>query len=147
MADFMDILAEAIGQTWGLTISTASQQKQIETIRLPRLPIEQSEIISRPFDKVSIDIADPLNLMKSRNRFILTMVDAATRWPEAVPLKGISTREVVEALFGIFSRLSMPKQILSDNGKQFVSNALQAMTIIGVVKMMSTPYIRNRMKC
>ncbi|GFO07524.1 Zinc finger protein [Plakobranchus ocellatus] len=38
------------------------------------------------------------------------MVDAATRWPEAVPLKGIGTREVAEALFGIFTRLGLAKQ-------------------------------------
>ncbi|GFO20135.1 gypsy retrotransposon integrase-like protein 1 [Plakobranchus ocellatus] len=72
---------------------------QIYGIRLLQLPIEQSEIISRPFDKVSINIAGPLDLKRSRNNFILTMVDAATRWPKAVPLKGICTREVAEALF------------------------------------------------
>ncbi|GFN91956.1 Zinc finger protein [Plakobranchus ocellatus] len=77
--------------------------------RLSRLPIEQSEITSRLFGKVSIDIAGPLNLTRSRNRFILTKVRPATRWPEAVPLKRISTREVAEALFGIFSRLGIPK--------------------------------------
>ncbi|GFN88893.1 gypsy retrotransposon integrase 1-like protein [Plakobranchus ocellatus] len=108
---------------------------QIYARRLFRLPIEQCEIISRPFDKISI--AGPMNLTRSRNRFILTMVDATTRWPEAIPLKGINTREVAEALFGIFSRLSIPKQVLSDNGKRFVSNAMQeAMTMMGVERIL-----------
>ncbi|GFO07819.1 gypsy retrotransposon integrase 1-like protein [Plakobranchus ocellatus] len=73
-----------------------------------KLATKATEIISRRFEKVSIDIAGPLNLTRSRNRFILTMVDAATRWPEAVPLKGFGTREVAEALFGIFSKLGIP---------------------------------------
>ncbi|GFO05452.1 Pol polyprotein [Plakobranchus ocellatus] len=67
------------------------------------------------------------------------MVDAATRWPETVPLKCICTREIAEALFGIFSRLGIPKQVLSDNGKQFVSNAMSMMGV-GVERMTSTPY-------
>ncbi|GFO06341.1 Pol polyprotein [Plakobranchus ocellatus] len=65
------------------------------------------------------------------------MVDAATRWPEAIPIKGISIREVAQALLGIFVKRGIPKQVLSDNGKQFVSNA---MNIMGIERMTSTPY-------
>ncbi|GFO05453.1 reverse ribonuclease integrase [Plakobranchus ocellatus] len=36
--------------------------------RLPLLPIEQSEITSRPFDKVAIDTAGPLNLTRTTKK-------------------------------------------------------------------------------
>ena len=69
-----------------------------------------------PFDKVAIDLIGPLypvtNLGK---RYILTLVDYATRYPEAVPLEKIVTETIAEALMGIFSRVGFPREILSDN--------------------------------
>ncbi|GFO35988.1 Pol polyprotein [Plakobranchus ocellatus] len=77
----------------------------------------------------------------SKNRFILTLVDAATRWPEAVPLKSISTTDVANALFNIFTRLGLPKEIVSDNGQQLVSKAMEeVMTMMGIQRRLSTLY-------
>ena len=53
------------------------------------------------------------------HRYILTLVDFATRYPKAVPLKNIDTETVAEALVDIFSRLGVPEEILSDLGTQF----------------------------
>jgi len=49
-------------------------------------------------------------------------VDYATRYPEAVALPGISTEEVAEAQCHVFSRVGVPRQVLSDQGFQFVSS-------------------------
>ena len=65
-------------------------------------PMGVSQIISQPFVKIAIDIIGPLNLTKTKNRYILTVVDLCTRWPEAIPLKNISTEDVQDALIGIF---------------------------------------------
>ncbi|GFO46495.1 hypothetical protein PoB_007300000 [Plakobranchus ocellatus] len=109
--------------------------------KLPSLPIQIADIIDRPFDKVAIDIVGPMMMSDSKNRFILTLVDAATRWPEAVPLKSISTTDVANALFNIFTRLGLPKEILSDNGQQLVSKAMEeVMTMMGIQRRLSTPY-------
>ncbi|GFN82032.1 gypsy retrotransposon integrase-like protein 1 [Plakobranchus ocellatus] len=100
-----------------------------------------ADIIDKPFDKVAIDIVGPMMMSDSKNRFILTLVDAATRWPEAVPLKSISTTDVANALFNIFTRLEVPKEILSDNGQQLVSKAMEeVMTMMGIQRRLSTPY-------
>ncbi|GFO36138.1 gypsy retrotransposon integrase-like protein 1 [Plakobranchus ocellatus] len=109
--------------------------------KLPNLPIQIADIIDRPFDKVAIDIVGPMMMSDSKNRFILTLVDAATRWPEAVPLKSISTTDVANALFNIFTRLGLPKEILSDNGQQLVSKAMEeVVTMMGIQRRLSTPY-------
>ena len=50
------------------------------------------------------------------NSYVLTLVDFATRYPETVPLKSITTEVVAEALMGIFSRLGVPNEILNDGG-------------------------------
>ena len=55
----------------------------------------------------------------------MTLVDFATRCPEAVPLKNIDTETVAEALVDIFSHLGAPEEILSDLGTQFVSECMK----------------------
>ena len=109
--------------------------------KLPRLPVQQADIVDRPFDKVAIDIVGPLTVTDNKYRYILTLIDTATRWPEAVPLREIRTTDVASALFNIFSRLGLPKQILSDNGQQLVSKAMsEVMEMMGIERKLSTPY-------
>ena len=68
------------------------------------------------------------------------MVDFSTRWPEAIPLKRTITENVAEALFDMFSRLGLPKVILSDNGRQLISDSMQeTMKMLGVeLKLLAT---------
>ena len=54
------------------------------------------------------------------HQYILTLVDYATRYPEATALKRIDTPTVFEALVDMFSRLGILEEILSDLGTQFV---------------------------
>ena len=109
--------------------------------KLPRLPVQQADIVDRPFDKVAIDIVGPLTVTDNKCCYILTLIDTATRWPEAVPLREIRTTDVASALFNIFSRLGLPKQILSDNGQQLVSKAMsEVMEMMGIERKLSTPY-------
>lgn len=48
-------------------------------------------------------------------------MDFSNRYPETIPLKGISTAEVTEAMIGLFVRIGIPKIMHSDNGKRFKS--------------------------
>ena len=94
-----------------------------------------------PFHKVSIDIVGPLKKSERGYLYILTVVDFATRWPEAVPLKETTTEHVAEALISIFSRVGIPSEILSDNGPQFISNLMsEVLKMMGIKHVFSTPY-------
>ena len=71
----------------------------------------------------------------------MTMVDFATRHPEAVPLKNIDTETVAEALVDIFSRLGVPEEILSDLGAQFVSECMKEVArLLSIKQLTTTPY-------
>ena len=60
-------------------------------------------------------------------RFVLVLVDYATRYPEAVPLRNISAKSVAQALFHIISRVGMPKEILTDQVKNiYVTHTARA---------------------
>ena len=77
--------------------------------------------ISRPFEKVVIDIVGPLPVTRKKNRYILTYIDLGTRYPDAVLLHVTTAKVVAEKLLYIMSRLSVPLDILSDRGANFMS--------------------------
>ncbi|GFS01734.1 Pol polyprotein [Elysia marginata] len=70
---------------------------------------------------INIDIVGPLP--KSCNqRYLITIIDRNTRWPEAIPIPNITTAECVQALVGGWiSRFGIPEDISSDRGSQFTS--------------------------
>ena len=85
-------------------------------------PFQCMPLIKEPFQRVVIYLVGPLPGTKNRYEYILTMVDMATRWADATPLRKITTDKVAEALCDIFTRVGFPKEIQSDRGQQFRSH-------------------------
>ena len=81
-------------------------------------------------------------MSEAGSRYILTVVDYATRYPpEAIALREITTEHVAEALYKIFSRVGLPAQILSDQGTQFVSGVMdEVMRLLSIERQASAPY-------
>jgi hypothetical protein len=44
----------------------------------------KTPIIREPFSKIAIDIVGPLSRTKKGNKYILTVIDEGTRYPEAI---------------------------------------------------------------
>ena len=42
-------------------------------------------IVTQPFKDVAVDIVGPFPIVVGGYKFMLTCIDSATRWPEAVP--------------------------------------------------------------
>ena len=64
--------------------------------------------MEEPFSRVAVDQIGRLSpVSDKRNRYVLTIVDYATRYPEAVPLAKIETEHVTE-LLDIFCRVGFP---------------------------------------
>ncbi|XP_042149070.1 uncharacterized protein LOC120843810 [Ixodes scapularis] len=93
-----------------------------------KAPLVKVPIIDTPFQKVAVDIVGPLNPRSAQgNRYILTMIDYATRYPDAVALPSIETERVAEALVQMFSRVGDPREVLSDRGTNFTSEVMKEM--------------------
>ena len=107
-----------------------------------KAPMEKMPIITEPFLKVTIDLIGPLSPPSERgHKYVLTLIDCATSFPEAIPLKNIDTISVAEALIKIFSRVGIPKQIHSDLGTQFVSDLMKEINrLLGIQPLFNTPY-------
>ena len=72
-------------------------------------------IVDTPFEQVAVDLIGPINPPSSEgHRYILTLVDYGTRYPEAVPLKNATSETVSDALITIFSRLGVPRKMITD---------------------------------
>ena len=71
-----------------------------------RAPLGKMPLIDTPFKRVAVDLVGPITQASEKEqRYILTLVDYATRYPEAVPLRNIDTETVAEALLDMYSRL------------------------------------------
>ena len=68
--------------------------------------------MTEPRNRIAIDIAGPLpTCAKSQNRFILTVLDLATHYPEAIALVEHTAARVTKALVSVFSRFGFPSEI------------------------------------
>ena len=117
-------------------------QKTVDRGRIKPAPLQPLPIIDQPFEKMAVDIVGPIEPRASDgSRYILTLVDFATRWPEAVPLKNVETTTVAEAMVSVFCRVGVPKQVLSDRGTQFTSGMMdEVLRLLSCKGLHTTPY-------
>ncbi|XP_040070994.1 uncharacterized protein LOC120843638 [Ixodes scapularis] len=117
-------------------------QRRIPKGRVTRVPLGKAPLIETPFKRVAIDIVGPIQPpSKHGNRYILTLMDYATRYPEAVALPSIETERVAEALVEIFSRFGVPNEVLSDRGTNFTSDLMKEVArLLSIRQLYTTPY-------
>ena len=96
-----------------------------------------------PFKKVAVDIIELIAPPSgARHRYISTLVEYATRYPEAVPLKKIATEAVAEALLDIYSEVGIPEEVLTDQGTHFMSECMQEVSRLSI-KGLTTPFVTD----
>jgi len=117
-------------------------QRSISKGRIPKIPLGKMPIIDTPLKRVAIDLVGDIFPASSRGHcYILTVVDFATRYPEAVALRSISTTVVADALVSIFVRVGIPDEVLSDQGAQFTSKLMKEVgRLLSLKQLTTTPY-------
>ena len=74
------------------------------------------------FEHVHIDIVGPL-WTSNRYKYLLTMIDRYSSWPEAIPLYDMTAETVARAFFDNWiSHFGAPSIITTDQGRQFESD-------------------------
>ena len=117
-------------------------QRTLPRGRIPCAPLQPMPLISEPFKRIAIDLVGPIHpVSSSGHMYILTIVDVATRYPEAIPLRKIDSVTVAEALVSAFCRMGCPTEILSDCGTQMISDVMKEVhKLLGVKTVTTTPY-------
>ena len=95
---------------------------------VPKAPLINIPSVGKPFEEVVIDMVGPLPKSKRGNEYILTMIDRMSRYPEAIPVRNMKAKTVVDHLIQYFSRFGLPKKVKSDNGSNFTSKYFKACT-------------------
>ena len=108
--------------------------------KAPRGPMKKYNV-GAPLERVALDILGPLPETDSSNRYILIVADYYTKWTEgyAIPNQeaGTVARKVVDEFV---ARLGVPRQMHSDQGRNFVSAVFTEMcALLGIEKTRTTP--------
>ncbi len=89
-----------------------------------------------------MDIVGPLPATVGGFSYLFTVVDQSTRWPEVIPLKGVTTEDCVEAFFiGWVGRFGISSTVTSDKGVRFTSAVWKSMcSQLGIQHKLTTAY-------
>ena len=99
------------------------------------------EVTTVPFESVAIDLVGPFLTAVGGFQFLLTCIDNATRWPEAIPIRTTTAKTIISHLTNIFTRYGFPTVLTSDNGTQFTGNTFQSwLKHQGIRHIRSSPY-------
>ena len=94
-----------------------------------------------PFERKAIDLVGPLPRSRRGNRYILTIVDYATRYPEAIALPSTEAERIAKELIKVLLHVGIPEEILTDQGANFMSTLLQEMyLLLHVRRIRTSPY-------
>lgn len=97
----------------------ACQKSKIH--RHTRSPIASFNIPVSRFDHIHMDLVGPLPTSNGYS-YILTIVDRFSRWPEAYPIRDISTTTIVKEFVSQYvARFGVPLSLTTDRGTQFTS--------------------------
>ena len=107
-----------------------------------KVPLGEVPFMEEPFERVAVDLVGPISpVSENGNRYILTVVDFGTRYPEAVVLPKIETEHVAETLLEVFSRVGFPEEMLSDRETQFTSDIMKEVSrLVSTKQLFTTPY-------
>ncbi|GFS74438.1 retrovirus-related Pol polyprotein from transposon 17.6 [Trichonephila clavipes] len=70
---------------------------------------------------VTRNAVGPLPVSTKQNRYLITSICVASKYPEAIPVESSTSPNVIDALLSIFSRIGFPREIQSDLGTSFTS--------------------------
>lgn len=117
--------------------------------RHTKSPDANFQLPSERFQTVHVDLVGPLspaklygNSFTSPYRYLLTCIDRATKWIEAVPLVEITAASVAAAFFSSWiSRFGVPLYVITDRGTQFEAELFSELSrLTGFYRLRTTSY-------
>ena len=101
-----------------------------------KAPLVSPPVIATPFQRIAFDIVGPLPI-----RARMTMMDMATKFPYAIPIRSGDAVTVVEGMQKFFRFVGFPQEILTDRGAPFISALMREVNRrLGIHHLKATPY-------
>ena len=97
--------------------------------------------IEKLFQRIAMDIVGPLPRSNNGNKYILTICDYATRFPDTIPILNTEANTIAKELVSVFARVGIPDEILTDQGSNLMSSLLQEMYLmLNISRLRTSPY-------
>ncbi|XP_060085241.1 uncharacterized protein LOC132564610 [Ylistrum balloti] len=106
----------------------------------PKAPLQQY-VVGAPLERIAVDVMGPLPVTHLGNRYLLVVGDYFTKWCDAYPIPDQEADKVAEVLVnGFVPQFGVPRQLHSDQGRNFEGFVLKEMCNILVIdKTRTTP--------
>ena len=117
-------------------------QRTIRKGRVTKVPLGKLPLIDTPLKRVSVQLVGPIEPRSNKkSRYILTITDYATRYPETVALPSIETERVAEALIGMFSRSEIPSEMLIEHESRITIEVMNEVSrLLSLQQLTTIPY-------
>lgn len=106
-------------------------QSNDQTAHTNPAPLQPVPLPDGLWKKLGLDIVGPFDTATPACRYVITLTDYCSKWPELAFSPSATTDDVIQFLSSVFSRHGNPENIVTDNGTQFTS-------------VMFTSFLQNR---
>ena len=102
----------------------------------PTAPFQPWKWPTRPWARVHLDYASPF-----LGRMFLIAIDAHSKWMEVDTMSSTTSVATIQSLCNMFARFGLPEQVVTDNGRNFVSEEFKEfLQKNGIKHTTSAPY-------
>ena len=88
-------------------------------------PVKPIPFPQKPWSKLALDILGELHGTPAHARYLLVLIDLHSKWPEVRAVTHVTSSTVNLFLSDVFARWGLPEEIITDNGRQFVSREFE----------------------
>lgn len=95
------------------------------SMRKDKRPLQEMDKVHFPMEKVAIDTCGPYPESHNGNKYLITMIDMYSGWPEMYPVPDKSAETVAHVMLNHFIPThACPLVLLSDNGTEFCNKII-----------------------
>ena len=98
-------------------VGTPGDKHREKLVRVPLVP--------EPWSKLIVDVTGPLKVTKHGNKYILSVIDACTRYALGIPMLDQTAETIGSHLIETFCKFGWPREIQTDLGSNFRSDLIQ----------------------
>jgi len=105
----------------------------------PIAPLGSLPTVNCPFERVAVDVVGPFPETTKGNKVLVVFIDHFTKWSEAFAVPNQEAKTIARLLVTeIISRYSIPKELLSDRGTNFLSKIVAEVCELFKIKKLAT---------